>query len=208
MKNQSDWWPSVYGAFVSNGDQLVYCARDGVVAFDRHSGKQLWDGKGKMAGSNKGVVHEGIVYAPDNGGLVARRCSDGKVLWSSPEKVGDTASVPAIAADRVVLGTSGGLICAVSVQDGSLLWRFRTGKSISDLTPYGRGGSDVTASAAVYKHAVYVGASDGVFYALSAATGKKLWSYDAGVPIATAAVAADGGVFAASYDGTLYRFSV
>ena len=35
-----------------------------------------------MTGSNKGVVHEGIVYTPDNGALVARRCSDGKVLWS------------------------------------------------------------------------------------------------------------------------------
>ena len=51
-------------------------------------------------------------------------------------------------------------------------------------------------------------ASDGVFYVVLAATGKKLWSYDVGVPIATAAVAADGGVFAASYDGALYRFSV
>ena len=25
MKNHSDWWPSVYGPFVSNGDKLVYC---------------------------------------------------------------------------------------------------------------------------------------------------------------------------------------
>ena len=66
-KSGSDWWPSVYGAFVSNGDQLLRSTREGVFAFDRNSGKQLWDMKakpGSMAGSNKGVIHEGILYAP------------------------------------------------------------------------------------------------------------------------------------------------
>ena len=210
-KSGSDWWPSVYGAFVSNGDQLLRSTRDGVFAFQRNSGKQLWDMKakpGSMAGSNKGVIHEGILYAPDNGYLAARRCIDGKVLWNSRERVGDTASVPAVASERVVLGTADGRICAFSLKDGSLLWNFRTGKSISDLSPYARGSSDVTASAVICKNTVYVGASDGVFYALSVTTGKKLWSHDAGVPIATASVAADGGVFAASYDGALYRFNV
>jgi outer membrane protein assembly factor BamB len=55
-----------------------------------------------------------------------------------------------------------------------------------------------TAVVAGYKNTVYVGASDGVFYALSATNGEKLWSYAVGVPIATASVAADGGIFAAS----------
>jgi outer membrane protein assembly factor BamB len=120
--------------------------------------------------------------------------------------VGDTASAPAIAGDRVVLGTTDGRVCAFSMSDGSLLWGFRSGKSVSDLSPYARGGSDVTASAVIRDDTVYVGGSDGVFYALSLATGRKLWSHAVGVPIATAAVAAEGGVFAASYDGALYRF--
>lgn len=201
----ADWWPSVYGRFIPNGDQLLRSTHDGVFAFDRNSGKELWKIKG-LAGT--GAIHEGILYAPYTGSLAALKCTDGEVLWKSRERVGDTASVPAIAADRVVVGTADGRICAFSLRDGALLWSFQTGKSISDLVPYARGKSDVTASPLIVKDTVYVGASDGVFYALSADSGKKLWSYDVGVPIASAAAAVDGGVFAASYDGALYRFNV
>ena len=209
QKTGSDWWPSVYGAFVSDGDELLRSTREAVLALDRNSGRQLWEARirpGTMAGSGKGVVREDIFYAADNCYLVARGCCDGKMLWRSREDVGDTASVPAVAGDRVVLGTTDGRVCAFSLSNGSLIWGFRTGKSISDLSPYARGGSDVTASAVIRDDTVYVGGSDGVFYALSLATGRKLWSHAVGVPIATAAVAAEGGVFAASYDGALYRF--
>ena len=171
-KSHSDWWPSVYGVFLSHGDHLLLPTREGVFAFDRHSGKQLWRTNGQHGRQNKGGSRGNIVCAT-TASLAALRCTDGKVLWNSRERVGDTASVPAIAADRVVLGTSDGRICAFSLKDGSLLWKFRTGKSISDLIALRAWRQRCAASAVICKNTVYVGASDGVFYATFRRHGKE-----------------------------------
>ena len=67
-------------------------------------------------------------------------------------------------------------------------WVFRTGGYV-----YG--------SPAVLGHRVFVGSYDGTFYALDAATGRKLWSFHANGPISGSATAIGGIV----YFATLHR---
>jgi outer membrane protein assembly factor BamB len=51
-----------------------------------------------------------------------------------------------------------------------------------------------------------VGSNDGSLYALNAATGAKLWSYNTGNDIESSPVVADGAVYVISANGTLYKF--
>jgi outer membrane protein assembly factor BamB len=51
---------------------------------------------------------------------------------------------------------------------------------------------------------VYVGATDGVMYAVNAATGTLEWKFESGGRIPSSAAAADGSVYFTSYDGNLY----
>jgi hypothetical protein len=58
--------------------------------------------------------------------------------------------------------------------DGRLLWSRQTGPSLTTLELYQRGGNDVNSSPAVYREAVYVGASDGRLRALALGDGAEL----------------------------------
>ena len=53
---------------------------------------------------------------------------------------------------------------------------------------------------------VMAGDMSGVFYAFSAATGAKLWSYDTNTLIYASPGFADGAVYVASSNGFLYSF--
>jgi outer membrane protein assembly factor BamB len=96
------------------------------------------------------------------------------VLWEGKDKVGGNASVPAWAGDRIVVGSADGRVCALSSMDGRLLWSRQTGPSLTTLELYQRGGNDVNSSPAVYREAVYVGASDGRLRALALGDGAEL----------------------------------
>ena len=53
---------------------------------------------------------------------------------------------------------------------------------------------------------VYVGSSDGHFYVLDLASGKKLWDFEAGSPLSASPAIAAGRVVIGSQDGRLYCF--
>ena len=89
-----------------------------------------------------------------------------------------------------------------------MAWTFQTGPSLSGLQPYRRGSSDANSSPAIADGKVYVGASDGVLYALSLATGEKLDSYDIGSPIASSPLVYGERLYVGAYDGNLYAFDM
>ena len=53
---------------------------------------------------------------------------------------------------------------------------------------------------------VYVGSNDGRFYVLEAATGKKLWEYEAGAALSSSPAIGNGKVVIAAQDGRVFCF--
>jgi outer membrane protein assembly factor BamB len=53
-----------------------------VVALDEATGAVVWGAPGSLQ-----AVHEGLVFANDDGALTAHRASDGSLLWSDPDTV-------------------------------------------------------------------------------------------------------------------------
>jgi outer membrane protein assembly factor BamB len=202
---KSDWWPSCYTIPTVTQGKLVLATRNGAQALDAKTGQPLWKLEGKFNGC---LVADDIVYALRDNVLCALGLADGKVVWTGKEKIGDTASAPALSGGKLVVGTADGRVCAFSVTDGALLWTAQTGPSLSSLQPYQRGGSDVNSSPAIRGDTVYVGASDGEVHALALADGAKLGSYRLGVPIASSPFITGNTLYIGGYDGTLYAFAV
>ncbi|MCL6518903.1 MAG: PQQ-binding-like beta-propeller repeat protein [Armatimonadetes bacterium] len=198
-----DWWPSCPLTPMISGSQLIITSRTGAFGIDRKTGKKIWELDGNFRGCS--AVGE-FIYAIRNGFPVAINPIDGKIVWESTEKLGDSASTPAISGETMVVGDADGRICAFSTKDGKLLWTFQTGPSVSSLQPYKRGGSDVNSSPAISGNTVYIGASDGKLYALSLTSGEELWSHNLGVPIASSPAISGNAVYIGAYDGNVYAF--
>jgi len=199
----NDWWPSCYAIpTIAQGKVLLH-THYGAYALDARTGALAWKLDGKFNGC---AVAGDTVYAVRNDVLAAVALESGKLLWTGKERIGDTASTPQFAGDKIVVGTADGRVCALSPKDGSVLWNFQTGASLSSLQPYQRGGSDVNSSPTIRGDVVYVGASDGQIYGISLAEGKLLGSYRLGVPIASSPVIAGDTLYIGGYDGNLYAF--
>jgi len=66
----------------------------------------------------------------------------------------------------------------------------------------------VVSSPAVANGVVYVGCNDDSIYALNAATGAYLWSFQTAANISTSPVVANGMLYITSVDGNVYAFSL
>ncbi len=204
-EGKSDWWPSSYTIPTVCEDKLLLHSDQGAVALDLATGRRVWKADGKFNGC---LAANGVIYTLKNGVLTGLSPTNGTVLWSRTAKIGDTASVPAIAGDKIITGTATGDILALSGNDGAVLWTFETGSSLSSLQPYKRGERDVNSSPAIHGDKVFTGASDGVVYALSLATGEKLACHPLGVPVASSPLIHKGTLYIGGYDGNLYAFEV
>jgi outer membrane protein assembly factor BamB len=203
--SRRDWAPSCYAVPEVVGGKLIEATKSGIFSHDARTGKLLWKLAGKFNGC---AATNDIVYTIMDNAPAALSLTTGKVVWTGKVTIGDTASAPALAGDRLIAGSADGRVFAFSTQDGSLLWSTQTGSSLSSLQPYKRGGSDVNSSPAVSGATVYVGASDGEVYALSLADGKKRGAYRLGVPIASSPLILGDSLYIGGYDGNLYAFGI
>ena len=55
---------------------------------------------------------------------------------------------------------------------------------------------------------IFVAGDSGYLYALNAKTGKRIWSYDLGVPIKSSPIVSGNMLLVHDYDGNLYAFVV
>ncbi len=97
--------------------------------------------------------------------LCARRTSDGSLVWQQQLGIttgANTPTSPVVIQDTIYVGTDDGFLSAYRAEDGTSLWRYKTGGMLLS-SPVGK--SDV----------VYVGANDGYVYALRASDGVLLW---------------------------------
>lgn len=166
--------PLIVGGTVFFGDD------NGVLyALDAKSGKLLWKADAGPAIKASPSYHDGVVYYGDYGGnLHAVRARDGHQIWESSSNqlapgvgTGSFYASPAIAFGRLYESSTDGTLYALDLR-GHVQWRFATHAPIY--------GSPAAANIAGAGPIVYTGSYDHRLYALDAATGTRLWSYDVG----------------------------
>ena len=112
---------------------------------------------------------------------------DEDIIWGAP----------AVAYDRLFIGTAAGSVYALNATKlNQLKWRFQCGVG------------EVTSSPAIADGRVFIGSRNNRLYALNATTdsviGEEEWTYTTGDDIDSSPAVADGVVYFGSKDGTFY----
>jgi len=180
---------------------IVSTKGGGVHAHDADSGRELWSQSfGVAVGSSSPVVDDdrGLVYfAADE--LMAISVGSGSSAWGTSFYRANAGSSPAFDGDRVYVGGGDGTVYAVSRPDGMLAtaadWEFQTWDvSIAgDLTV---AGDRLVASSL-----------DGGLYVLDTASGGEQASVELPCETRASPVVADGEVYVAGCDGTVFGFA-
>jgi outer membrane protein assembly factor BamB len=114
------------------------------------------------------------------------------MLWDvTANGSGGLGGTPAVGAGRVIVGTNSGLD-ALAASTGATVWT-------SSITTF--------ASATVSANVVYIGAASGSFYALSATTGKIIWSTLLGSSVDSSAAVVNGIVYVGCSDDKVYALN-
>ncbi len=117
-----------------------------------------------------------------------------KLLWTY-EAGESIESSAAIVGGTVFVGSQKGELTALSLENGTVYWKFSTGNPIGESSP--------AYSAGV----VYIGDLSGWINAVSATDGKKLWAFKTGSEIKSSPVVVGDRVLIGSYDQHLYCLS-
>jgi outer membrane protein assembly factor BamB len=153
------------------GGVIYLSAGDGLYALRTQDGAVLWQAQAGADGSYSApAVVNGIVYVSTvTGALLARRATDGKLLWR--ESVIPAATAPSssplsnpVVANNIVYTTTlqDGVVSALDGQNGHLLWSFAASSSGLSSPP-------VLADDVLY----FTSGVD--LYALQAAVGSSIW---------------------------------
>jgi eukaryotic-like serine/threonine-protein kinase len=110
------------------------------------------------------------------------------VVWSVQLDRESVDASPAVLADRVIVGTAGGKLMALRLDDGARLWEFATGGA-------------VVSSPAVGEGKVFAGSADRCVYALDLATGRLLWRFKTRQSVICPPLYEAGKVYFGSGDG-------
>src|SRR6185295_7346429 len=117
-----------------------------------------------------------------------------KQLWTY--EAGDSIeSSAAIVGGTVFVGSQKGELVALSLDNGSVYWKFATGNPIGESSPAYGGG------------VVYIGDLGGWLNALNASDGKKLWAFKTNGEIKSSPVVVGDRVLIGSYDEHLRRLA-
>ncbi len=183
--------------------QITYDPPYGVLALNATSGAQRWFLPLNASVAASPAVAGGTLFVPGkNGNMYALDPATGRIRWQKAVLAG--VSSPAIHGGTLfVAGGSGsfggpGLLTALNATTGATLWTF---------VPNGVVESSVTFADGLLLFSTNV--ANGTVYAVSAATGKEVWSYTPAPAqyILGSPVAADGMVFAPSDNGHVYAFA-
>ncbi|HZU14069.1 MAG TPA: PQQ-binding-like beta-propeller repeat protein [Chloroflexota bacterium] len=144
-----------------------------------------------------------IYVTSDQGVTTAFTPGNGTPRWTASVPVGTNGvpppsyTTPAVGNGMVYVGNTNHYVYALNLSTGQQVWQQQTGGAV-DGPPVVALGNNV----------VYAGSEDGKIYAFDGASGSPLWSQKVGVGIDTSpALGADGSLWAASTDGTVYRFA-
>ncbi|MBX2986505.1 MAG: PQQ-binding-like beta-propeller repeat protein [Bdellovibrionaceae bacterium] len=195
--------PVMAGRVLLTGNAL-----DGVVAWDRETGQELWRVK-TINGVEGGaaLIRDRLFFGASDGQFYSVDVRNGRVLWTFPTNA-ETLSEPLLDSERgvVYVLTSANVVHALEADSGRPLWVY----SRTDTNNFSvRGGT----KPALKGDNLYVGFSDGFFTALSAKTGQVRWEVQLNRnkrfrDVDTTPVIDGDRLYVAGYDDRLYCLSV
>ena len=182
------------------GDELVYVgAYDGnLYAFERDAApgvvQPVWSipTRGPIV-SGPALADGKVLVGSEDGKLYAFDASTGDTIWTFPVRgnLGKIWSTPVVDEERAYFGSLDHYVYAVSLADGTMAWRYKTGGAIASKP-------------LLVGKRVIVGSFDRTLYALDSSSGEPLWSFSADNWF-WASPAYDGAtIFASSLDGKVY----
>lgn len=195
-------WPSTASPTLAS--DIVYIGPGSTTQFwalNVQDGHVIWSFNANDRITSTAVVGPDTIYfATWHGTIFALNRKTGTKLWSYSLNADPHQSVVdgiggslALASDRLYVGDYRGSVLCLDVLKGTLIWRFATA-------------SQVLATPVIASNLVYVGSSDGYFYALNTDTGRPAWRYHTG-EIRSSAAFASNHLYVGSIDGAMYAFS-
>jgi outer membrane protein assembly factor BamB len=197
---------------VIEGDVIYVAAADGgLEAFDKMSGKSLWDVELELPISGGvGVYEDALLLGSSDGFVLKVDANSGEVLWTSSLS-GEVMSVPQSNGQLVLAHTLDGKLQGLDFDTGELVWTYDSNVPVLTLrgscTPVLNGDD------------AYVGFANGRVLAFDIATGGIVWEVRVAIPQGRSeierVVDIDGSMtlvgnelFAASYQGRLAAIDV
>jgi len=197
---------------VLEGDVIYVAAADGdLEAFDKISGKSLWDVELEVPISGGvGVYEDALLLGSSDGFVLKVDANSGEVLWTSPLS-GEVMSVPQSNGQLVLVHTLDGKLQGLDFDNGELVWTYDSNVPVLTLrgscTPLLNGDD------------AYIGFANGRVLAFDIATGGIVWEVRVAIPQGRSeierVVDIDGSMtlvgnelFAASYQGRLVAIDV
>jgi hypothetical protein len=113
------------------------------------------------------------------------------LVWSFRAPGESFAGTPAVAGDRLYVGSRSGLLFALNRSTGEKEWTFAADQGL-------------VASPSVVGETVFVGDEGGILYAVEATTGELRWRFEVDGPISSTPVWVGGILYVTSLDGILY----
>jgi len=197
---------------VLEGDVIYVAAADGdLEAFDKISGKSLWDVELEVPISGGvGVYEDALLLGSSDGFVLKVDANSGEVLWTSPLS-GEVMSVPQSNGQLVLVHTLDGKLQGLDFDNGELVWTYDSNVPVLTLrgscTPLLNGDD------------AYIGFANGRVLAFDIATGGIVWEVRVAIPQGRSeierVVDIDGSMtlvgnelYAASYQGRLVAIDV
>jgi outer membrane protein assembly factor BamB len=178
---------------VTDNKVIFGSANSQIIVVDRDAGTEVWSydtGGPRVKGDPS--VHNGTVFAVNNGGSVkALGLSDGSEIWTY-EIGSDTRASPAIDGDKVYLGSRNGRIYALDATTGNEQWTFNSG-------------GEIRSSIAVTSEQMFFG-NDEKVYSLNKYNGAVNWEYQTDGRVSPVAVTQNV-LFGTTTSGTVFALS-
>lgn len=158
-----------------NGDVIYAASADGdLEAFDRHSGKSLWDVElDTPVSGGVGVYGDALFLGSSDGMVLKVDANSGEVQWST-RLSGELLSAPQSNGSMVLAHTLDGKLQGLDFATGDLVWTYDSNVPVLTL----RGSS----SPVVEDNMAYVGFANGRVLAFDASTGGMAWEVRVAIP--------------------------
>jgi outer membrane protein assembly factor BamB len=178
---------------VSNG-KIFLGTGYGIVEAYSLDGKKLWENELDEAIYNSLlVVKNSLIIATDALKLYSLDAGDGDKNWSAEidEKV--ITLTPLVHKDIIYFGCYSGTFYAVSLDDGDIIWTFKSG-------------GPIYSSPVVVDKSIYFGSEDGFVYSLNDEKGTLNWQFKSSLPVKSSPVYAFGSIVVAN-DRTIFSLN-
>ncbi|PKL19374.1 MAG: hypothetical protein CVV49_00765 [Spirochaetae bacterium HGW-Spirochaetae-5] len=178
---------------VSNG-KIFLGTGYGIVEAYSIEGKKLWENELDEAIYNSLlVVKNSLIIATDALKLYSLDSGDGDKNWTVKidEKV--ITLTPLVHKDIIYFGCYSGTFYAVSLDDGDIIWTFKSG-------------GPIYSSPIVVDKSIYFGSEDGFVYSLNDDKGTLNWQFKSSFPVKSSPVYAFGSIVVAN-DRTVFSLS-